>query len=146
MPAPSPGFRDEAGEDRPFRMGCGDGDDIRHDAREPRHLPVSALGKHSLHIDADMNRGFSGRSITKLVVLRHGFILKSQLQRSAADLVPVLKGVAACNPASPAAMSGEGGQGVRRIATAPSVANTPLTPMGSRFCARDRPVWPRRKA
>ena len=41
--------RDEAGEDRLFRVDGSDGQDIRQDAIKPGHLPFGALGKNSLY-------------------------------------------------------------------------------------------------
>ena len=71
--------RDEAGEDRLFRMGGGDRQDVRQDALKPRHLPFGAFGKHPLHIDAEMNRGLSGRAVAQCIALGHGLIPENQL-------------------------------------------------------------------
>jgi hypothetical protein len=55
--------RDEAGEDRVLRLSRGDGNDIRQDALKPWHFPVSALGEHPLHIDAEVNRAGARRAV-----------------------------------------------------------------------------------
>jgi hypothetical protein len=47
----------------------GDGDDIRKDARQPRHPPFRAFREHALLVDADMNRVLAGSPVAKLVIL-----------------------------------------------------------------------------
>ena len=80
--------RNEAREDGPLGMGGRDRDDVRQDARQPRHRPIRASREHPLHVDAEMDRVLSGCPVAEFIVLCHGAVLKSQLQRSGPGLVP----------------------------------------------------------
>lgn len=96
--------RDEAGEDRFLRMGGSDRQDVGQDPLQPRHSPLGAFGKHPLHVHAEMNRRLPGRAVAQLIILRHGYLPESQLQRRTVDMVPVGRRAARVrNPASPAA-------------------------------------------
>src|SRR5438046_569995 len=44
---------------------------IRQHAREPRHFPFGAFGKHPLHVDAEMNRGLSEYAVAQLIAFGH---------------------------------------------------------------------------
>jgi hypothetical protein len=55
--------RDEPRKNGFLGSGCRDGNDVWQDARKPGHLPFCALAKHSLHINAKMNRAFARRAV-----------------------------------------------------------------------------------
>src|SRR5690242_7767477 len=59
--------RDEARENRPRGLGAGYPPDNRDDLFHPGDVPVGALGKNCLHVDAEMHGSGSERAIVQII-------------------------------------------------------------------------------